>query len=66
MLIENKFEIGSLVFLKTDEEQKERFITGIKVRPNGISYYVSLGENETIHYEFEITDEKDIIKATSN
>ena|SRR5690606_12979951 len=60
------FDIGDSVYLKTDPEQLERLVTGISVRQNGITYAISHLTNETWHYDFEITKERDIIKATSS
>lgn len=60
------FDIGDSVYLKTDPEQAERLVTGISVRQNGITYAISHLTNETWHYDFEITKERDIIKATSS
>ena len=58
------FGIGDSVYLKTDPEQEERLVTGINVRQNGITYAVSRLTDETWHYDFEISKERDIIKAT--
>lgn len=58
MLIENKYNIGDVVFLLTDVEQLNRIITGIIIRPNSILYYVSCGSTETLHYDLEIILEK--------
>lgn len=66
MVIDNKFNIGDSVFLKTDQEQKEKLVTCIKITPNGILYILSSGETETVHYDIEITAEKDVLKSTSN
>jgi hypothetical protein len=52
------FDIGDIVFLKTDSEQRPRIITGILMRPNGFLYYLSNGTNETSHYEIEISKEE--------
>jgi hypothetical protein len=60
------FDIGDSVYLKTDPEQAERLVTGISVRQNGITYAISHLTNETWHYDFEITKDRDIIKATSS
>lgn len=60
------FDIGDSVYLRTDPEQAERLVTGISVRQNGITYAISHLTNETWHYDFEITKERDIIKATSS
>ena len=61
MLIDNKHEIGDIVFLATDEEQLERFVTGLSIRPNSISYMLSCGSNESFHYDFEITSERNVL-----
>lgn len=57
-----EFEIGEIVYLKTDIEQRERIVTGIMQRPESISYYLSINENESCHYSIEITRYKDILK----
>lgn len=59
-----KFNIGQTVYLKTDADQLERLVTGINIRPNGISYALTSGTNESYHYDFEITFDRDVIKAT--
>ena len=61
-----KYNIGQTVYLRTDADQLERLITGINIRPNGISYALTNGTNESYHYDFEITFDRDIIKATSS
>lgn len=62
-----EFMIQQTVYLKTDKEQKPRLVTGIQLRPfNSITYGITEGTNETWHYGFEISDERDIIMATSN
>lgn len=58
-------DIGDIVYLKTDEMQQERMVRGILIRPDGILYELIQGAYESIHYAFEITKEKDILKATS-
>lgn len=61
------FNIGQVVYLKTDKDQLERIVTGVFLSPNKqVTYYLSFLGNETKHYDFEIDAEKDIIKATSN
>lgn len=61
-----KYSIGQTVYLRTDADQLERLVTGINIRPNGISYALTNGTNESYHYDFEITFDRDIIKATSS
>lgn len=48
-------QIGEIVYLITDDEQKERMVTSYTVYPNGIIYTLSQGINISNHYIFEIT-----------
>ena len=62
-----EFDIGDIVYLKTDSDQLERIVTGINVKPEGlITYNLSNGANESYHYAIEMSIEKDIIKVTTN
>jgi hypothetical protein len=67
MVIDNKFEIGQEVYLKTDIDQKLRIITAILVLPgNCYRYELSCGTDCRWFYEFEITSEKNVLMTTSN
>jgi len=58
-LMDNKHEIGNIVYLKTDIDQYQRIITGLYIRPcNVITYGLTQGTDESWHYDFEITVEK--------
>lgn len=58
-VIENKYEIKQKVYLVTDEDQKERLVTGLKVCSGGeIIYQLSCGTSVSDHYDFEISPEK--------
>lgn len=57
-----KFEIGEIVYLKTDNEQLDRFVTGVNIRVGSISYALTNGTNESWHYDFEISKEIDVLK----
>lgn len=58
-----KYNIGDIVFLKTDKEQIPRMITGILIRPYGNIFYLSKGDYETTHYDIEFTsDINELIK----
>ena len=66
MVIDNKFEIGDRVYLKTDNDQKERFVTRIMVAGNnGLLYELYSGSAGCWHYDFEISVEKDVLKTIS-
>jgi hypothetical protein len=59
-----EFNIGQIVYLKTDIEQKARIVTGINLKPNkGVIYCLACGTNETYHYGIEIDEDKDILKS---
>jgi hypothetical protein len=60
MVIDNKFEIGQTVYLKTDTEQLMRIITGLTVRATSIVYELSIGERTSNHFDFEISEEENI------
>ncbi len=63
MVVDNKYDFGDMVYLKTDPDQLKRIITGIHVFPgNAISYTVTQAGTESQHYEFEISAEKQIIE----
>ena len=59
MTINNKFNIGDIVYLVTDPLQQKRIITGIVVRKTTIMYHMALGNDESGHYDFEISTTKD-------
>lgn len=62
MTIDNKFEIGQEVYLKTDKDQNKRIVTGIEISQNNtIMYKLVCYSTETWHYDFEIMNERDIL-----
>lgn len=66
MVVDNKYEFGQEVYLKTDVDQKIRLVTGLLVRPNGsMSYELSCGTECRWHYDFEISTVKDVLKTTT-
>lgn len=67
MVINNIFEIGQTVYLKTDKEQAERLVVGILVRPEGLLYDLAYGSQDTRYFrEIEISLEKDVLITTTN
>jgi len=67
LIIENKFDLGELVYLKTDEDQKQRMVTRITIGLDGsIIYYLTLGTLISEHYEKEISAEKNTLATTTN
>ena len=66
MVIDNKFDIGQEVYLKTDTDQRMRIVSAIIVRPgNCYSYELACGTDSRWHYDFEISTEKNVL-ITSN
>ena len=61
MIVNNKYEIGDIVYLRTDIEQSPRVVTCIKVFMHGeLNYELAQGTIVSLHYEFEISKEKEI------
>jgi hypothetical protein len=61
-----EYDLGQIVYLKTDNEQHGRMVTQITLRPNkSVMYALAFGSGETWHYSIEISNERDIIKATT-
>lgn len=66
MLIDVKYEFGQTVFLKTDEDQKGRMVTCVQIGPgNIVTYQLSCGTGESWHFDFEISEDKDIVTIIS-
>jgi hypothetical protein len=61
MLVDNKFQLGDIVYLKTDVDQKSRMITKISVSQQGLLYMVVCGTETTDHYEIELSEEKQVV-----
>lgn len=61
MMIDNKYEIGDIAYLKTDDEQLPRIVIGISIVPNGLLYRLSFGATDSSHYDFEISTEKNYL-----
>lgn len=66
MKIETKYDIGQIVYLVTDTEQKERMVISILIRHNLITYELACEANASYHYDIEISCSKDVIKSISN
>ena len=56
------YRISDIVYLRTDPEQQERIVTRFVVARDSILYELSCGMDCTPHYDFEITNERDISK----
>jgi hypothetical protein len=61
MLVDNKFEIGNIVYCVCDIEQLPRIITAITLRANGyIEYECSYGTSSSVQSQLEISTQKTI------
>lgn len=66
MVIDNKFDIKQIVYLTTDTEQRARIVTGFSISDTGIGYELSCGSNVSTHYDYEISEEKNILITSDN
>lgn len=64
--IELDFEVGQVVYLTTDKDQSKRIVTGILMRPNGVTYELTCGTTTSWHYAFEASVNQDIVIKTSS
>ena len=60
MLVDSKYKIGQVVYLKTDVEQKPYIVTRLQLLPGGtVIYFLNSGAvDESCHYDIEISKEK--------
>lgn len=59
MYIDNRHNIGEVVYLLTDEDQSKRVVTSISIRSGGyITYELSCGVETSYHVETEIIKQK--------
>ena len=64
--LETEYVISDTVYLKTDIDQYPRIITGINIRIGNLIYLLSCGTQESYHYAFELSKDKDIMITTTN
>lgn len=63
MDISTKYDITQEVYLRTDPEQLPRIITEINIKPIGHMYQLSNGVVFSWHYDFEMSEEKNVLMA---
>lgn len=61
MQFKTKYNIGQVVYLRTDDEQLPRIIAGIIIRYSGMIYCLACGTTETNHYDFEFSITKNTL-----
>lgn len=62
-MLECKYEMGQLVYVKTDTDQRPKMVIGIFFQPGGVRYDLSPGG---WYYEIEMSETKDVLMATTN
>jgi hypothetical protein len=56
LTIETKYNIGDIVYLKTDPEQYARLVFALQILPgSNIAYILTLGDFTSSHYAVEIS-----------
>lgn len=63
MQLTAKYNHGDIVYIIVDPDQLEKIITSYTVYPNDVLYNVSHGDHESTHYDFELSNDRDINKA---
>lgn len=66
IVVENKYEKGEVVYLKTDKDQLPRMVYGFEVNGSDVLYKLVCGTLSSAHYDFEISIEKDVLMITIN
>lgn len=62
MVIDNKYSIGEVVYLITDDEQLPRMVSAISVRSGGyICYELMQGTTDSWHIEAEMSRKKQLV-----
>jgi len=66
MTIRNEFEMGEIVYLKTDPEQRPRQIVGLILSiDGGMLYKCVAGLEVDLHFEAELSRDKDMVLVTT-
>lgn len=66
IVVDNKFEIGQIVYSKTDKDQLARIVTGICHRSGHILYEVACGTGGAWFNDYELSAEKNVLITTNN
>jgi len=66
MVVDNKFDVGQTVFLKTDPDQLQRLVYSVQVLKDTIMYQIVCGTLSSWHSDFEISTEKDVLKLVQS
>ena len=66
MVINNIFNIGQIVYLKTDKDQIPRLVVRFSVTREAVLYVLAQGTGESTHYDIEISEEVNVLLQTTN
>jgi len=61
MDIKNKYRLTEIVYVMTDHDQLERFVTEIIITINGMMYGIKYIDTVSYHYEFELSNTKNVV-----
>lgn len=59
----SNFDIGNLVYLKTDPNQLEWMVLQVRFCVDGTSYFLARGCDTYWAYDIELSNDKDLVKA---
>ena len=65
MTVANLFDLGEIVYLKTDKDQLPRMVVAIHVTLAGVKYQLSSGTTSDYTYAEEISREKSFLSNAS-
>jgi hypothetical protein len=65
-MIKPRYNYGEELYLKSDIEQRMRVVSGFIHRPGNIMYLLMCGQDESAHYDFELSEDRNIVMVTSN
>jgi hypothetical protein len=60
MVISAEFNIGDIVYIKTDLDQHPCIVTGINIRPGHLSYMLTRDDVTGNYYDFEVSVIKNV------
>jgi len=67
MVIQNEYEFGDIVYLKTDREQLPRIVVCILCYKTGeLLHKLVSGTIASDHYDYEISKEANVLMTTTN
>jgi hypothetical protein len=57
---QSSYDLGEIVYLKTDQDQRPRIVIALTIRPGGIAsiyYELGCGPESSFHFDIEITNQ---------